>query len=762
LELSLLQVNELSEEKELGLVEVLDVLVEYRWIIVKIVAACVLLAAGFAWLYPPRYQADISVQVEDSAGAAAAQSLLGGVSSLFDINSPASAEQQIMASRLVVTRVVDEMHTYIGVRPHRFPIVGDLISRMNETPVRPGIFGVGSWAWGAESADVVQFDVPRRVEGDSFTLTVLPDGKYSLTGSDLDTSVTGQVGQVQSIATSYGPITLFVKSFTALPGTAFKLVRNSRLAAIVDLQKALKIDEQIKSSGVLIATLRGPDPVEVRDQLKAVGRYYVQQNIDRKASEAAQSLSFLQAQIPVLQGKLEDAQQRYTRLREIHGSIDLSEEAKLALQQSADATTRMLELKQKRDQLASRLTSAHPDVMALDAQISTLNGQQHAFDQQIKRMPLDQQDEALLMLEIKIDTDLYTALQANVQQLELIKAGRVGSVRVVDTPVIPEDVAFPNRPVTVAIGALLGLLIGVGFAFAHNFLISGVSNAEEIEEHTGFSVYAMVPRSYAQAQHNVDDANRLDRLDLLAQTHPEDPAMESLRSLRTALQFALLNSSNNIVLLTGPAPGVGKSFISANFSALLAKSGKRVLLIDGDLRRGYLCKYFGVKRERGLSDAIAGVAPWESLVQRSVVPNLDFLSTGSSAPDASELLAHERVKTILDECSAMYDVVIIDSAPVLPVTDAVILAKHCANVLLVARAARTRVADLAECGKRLAQGGARVTGVLLNGIDMLSARLPYGSKFGSYRYAKYDYPAPGASVRKSLLGQLMDRLRRRV
>jgi tyrosine-protein kinase Etk/Wzc len=761
MKLSNLQGNELSDEDELDLVGVLDVLVEYRWTIVKAVIACALLATVFAFLYPPRYQADISVQVEDSPGAAAAQSLFGGMSSLFDTNSPASAEQQIMASRLVVANVVDELRLYIVARPSRFPVIGNLISRINDRPVQPGIFGLGGWAWGTESAEVLEFNVPKRMEGDSFTLTMLPDGRYRLAGGDLDTSVTGQIGQALSIATPYGPINLLVKSFNALPGTGFKLVRNSRLMAITDMQSGIKIEEQIKSSGILIAKLKGRDPVAVRDQLKAIGRYYVKQNIDRKASDAAQSLAFLETQIPILRQRLEDANARYTRLQEKQGSVDLSEQAKLALQQSADATTRMLELKQKRDQLATRLTGAHPDVVALDAQIGTLSGQQRAFDLQIKRMPLEQQDAARLMLEVKIDTELYTALLSNVQQLELIKAGKTGSIRVVDTPVIPEDIAFPNRPVTVLIGMLLGVLVGVGYAFAHSFLFSGISSAEEIESHTSLSVYATIPKSEEQQQHSMEHVARMDHLSLLAQTHPDDPAMESLRSLRTALEFALFDSANNIILLTGPAPGVGKSFISANFSALLAKSGKRVLLIDGDLRRGYLYKYFGARRDRGFSDAIVGEAPWTDLIKRSVLPDLDFLSTGRTTPDASELLAHERAKKILEECSAAYDVVIIDSAPILAVTDAVILAKYCGNVMLVARAGHTRVADLVECARRVTHGGARITGVLLNGINLRTARLSYGNRNGGYRYVKYDYPYTEPKVSKSPAARLIDRLRRR-
>ncbi|MFM0110828.1 polysaccharide biosynthesis tyrosine autokinase [Paraburkholderia nemoris] len=734
--------SEALKTDEMDLIGVLDVFVVYRWTIFKTILACLTLSIAFAFLFPPLYQADISVQVEDGTGMAAAQSLLGDVSSLFDYNSPASAEQQIMASRLVVTSVVDELRSYIVVRPTRFPLIGDFVSRFNDSVMRPGVLGVGGWAWGTESAEVTHFDVPKRVEDDTFALTVLPGDRYRLSGWDLDNPVFGRVGQAEVFSTSYGPMTLFVKSFNAAPGTKFKLTRRSRLDVITEMQNGLDIQEKVKSSGILIATLKGVDQVVVRNQMQAVGRYYVKQNIERKAAEAAQSLVFLDAQVPALKKQLEDAEARYTQMRNKQGSIDLPEEAKIALQQTADGKARMLDLQQKRDQLASRLTSSHPDVIALNAQIATLREQQNVFDQQVRRLPDVQQDAVRLMLDVKVDTDLYTALLNNVQQLKLIKAGKTGTVRLIDTPVVPENVAFPNRPITIAAGALLGLLLGIGISFAHNFLFAGIADADEIETHAGLSVYATIPESRYQQQMYGENNNSLSDLRLLVEAYPAEPAVESLRSLRTALQFAMLNAKNNLLLVSGPTPGVGKSFVSANFATLLATSEKRVLIIDGDLRKGYLHQYFRKSREGGLTEVITGLLRLDQAIHRDVVPNLDFIATGTLPPNASELLMNERLEQILKACAEKYDVVIIDSPPVLAVTDAVVLADHCATVMLIARASRTRVAELVESVKRFAHNGIAVTGALLNGIDPRSGRQAYSHKNGAYRYVQYSYEEP--------------------
>ncbi|WP_144113301.1 polysaccharide biosynthesis tyrosine autokinase [Paraburkholderia sp. BCC1886] len=731
----------LNQDDEFDLIGLLDVFVEYRWTIVKFCLAGLLLATAFAFLLPPRYQADISVQVEDGTGMAATQSLLGDVSSLFNYNSPTSAEQQIMASRLVVTSVVDELRSYIVVRPSRFPLIGDFVSRFNDSITRPGLLGIGGWTWGAERADVRQFEVPKRFEGDRFTLTVLDAGRYRLAGWDLSEAVSGRVGVTEVFATSHGPVRLLVQSLDAAPGARFLLTRKSRLDTIVDMQNSLDIQEKIKSSGVLVATLKGTDPVVVRDQLQAVGRYYVKQNIERKAADAAQSLAFLDTQVPVLKQQREDAEARYTQMRNRQGAIDLSEEAKIALQQTAEARTRMLELQQKRDELTARFTSSHPDVIALGAQIATLRAQQGTFESQMKRLPDVQQDAVRLMLDVKVDTDLYTALLNNVQQLKLVKAGKTGSVRIVDTPVVPESIAFPKRPVTIAVGALLGLLLGVAFAFVHHFLFAGIAEADEIERHVGLHVYATIPESRDQRALTPAQANAAPAVRLLVHSSPRDPAVESLRSLRTALQFAMLNARNNLVLVSGPTPGVGKSFVSANFAALLATGGKRVLIVDGDLRRGFLHDYFGRPREDGLTDVISGKRTFEQVVHRDVVPNLDLLATGELPPNAAELLMHERLGELLAASAQQYDVVLIDSPPVLVVTDAVVLAEHCETVLLVARADRTRVAEMTESAKRFAHTGIAVTGALLNGLDPRSARQAYSRKNGGYRYVQYSYDA---------------------
>jgi len=225
---------------------------------------------------------------------------------------------------------------------------------------------------------------------------------------------------------------------------------------------------------------------------------------------------------------------------------------------------------------------------------------------------------------------------------------------------------------------------------------------------------------------------------LLAIERPDDAAIESLRSLRTAMQFAMLEAPDNRVMITGPTPGVGKSFVTANFAALMASAGKRTLLVDADMRRGHLHQYLGLQRHGGLSELIAGSLTVQQTVHRQVVGNLDFLATGQLPPNPAELLVSESFRTAIEKLSADYDLVVIDAPPVLVASDAATLANHAGTVLLVARAGVSTMGELRESTRRLALSGKAATGVLLNAMDT-SKRGYQAYKYGRYRYTHYNY-----------------------
>jgi tyrosine-protein kinase Etk/Wzc len=227
---------------------------------------------------------------------------------------------------------------------------------------------------------------------------------------------------------------------------------------------------------------------------------------------------------------------------------------------------------------------------------------------------------------------------------------------------------------------------------------------------------------------------------VLAITEPESLAIESLRNLRISLQLTLMESGNNRVLITGATPGVGKSFVSGNFAVIMAQAGKRVLLIDADLRKGHIQKGFGLPRRGGLAEVLIGDMAVDQAIHNAVVPNLDILTTGNYPPNPANLMLSARLGEFLNEMSLRYDLVVIDSPPVLVAADAAAVAAHAGAILLVARDTLTQLGELNESVKRLAHAGQRVSGVVFNGMDL--SRRHYGShgyKYGGYRYTEYKY-----------------------
>ena len=497
--------------------------------------------------------------------------------------------------------------------------------------------------------------------------------------------------------------------------------------------------ERVKASGIINVALQDIDPIKAAQVLNAVGDQYVLQNIERKSAEAQKTLAFLDVQLPQFKRQLEASEEIYNRFRNQKGTVAFSEEASLTLTQAVDRQTKLLEAQQKRRELDAHFTPNHPLVQTLDAQIAALKSDMADIQTRIKGLPAIQQEAVRMERDVKVNTELYQSLLNNALQLRLVKEGKVGNVRVLDDAVVPTTPIKPNRNVIIAAALALGLFLGVCAAFLRNaFIEQRIRDPHEVEAEIGLPVFSTIPQSSAQDAISKRRLSGATGVRLLTVEQPDDPAVESLRSLRTAMQFAMLESPNNRVLITGPTPGVGKSFVAANFAALMAAAGRRTLLIDADLRRGHTHQYFGLQRHGGLSELIAGSLTVQQTVHRQVVPSLDFLATGQLPPNPAELLVSDSFKATIERLSGEYDLVVIDAPPVLVAADTSTVAAHCGTLLLVARADLSTMGEIKESTRRLAMGGKAATGVLLNAMNVQRrGYAPY--KYGRYRYTSYNY-----------------------
>jgi len=266
--------------------------------------------------------------------------------------------------------------------------------------------------------------------------------------------------------------------------------------------------------------------------------------------------------------------------------------------------------------------------------------------------------------------------------------------------------------------------------FIRKALHQTINDPEKLENHTGLPVYATIPLT--KAVEVIGGLKSKRQKKLLAKEKPYDPSIESLRSLRTSLHFALLEAKNNIVMITGPSPGIGKSFISSNFSSVIAAGEQRILLIDGDMRKGYLHKLLERPMSPGLSELISGKATIDEAIHTIDIKGktLDIITRGQTPPNPSELLMHSSFEKILNEVSGMYDLVLIDTPPVHAVTDPMIIGLHAGVVFMVVRSNQHGMKEIEHAVSRLSQNGVETKGFIFNG---------YVNKKGANGYGGYGY-----------------------
>ena len=476
--------------------------------------------------------------------------------------------------------------------------------------------------------------------------------------------------------------------------------------------------------------------------LNEVSRLYVRQNVERKSAEAQQSLEFLTDQLPKVRRDLEQAEDALNAYQASAGSVDITLETQSILNQVVEIEAAISELALKREELQRRFTRDHPSYQALMSQLGQLESRRNRMLQDVGSLPETQQELLRLTRDVQVSTEIYTQMLNKSQELDVMRAGTVGNVRVIDEAVVnTSQPVKPKKALIVTLATLLGGMLGVAIALLRHALNRGVENPELIEQ-IGLPVYASIP--FSKDQEILERKGKgVQGSSLLAATNPADLSIEALRSLRTSLHFAMMEAKNNILMISGPSPGVGKSFVSANLAAIIAQAGQKVVLLDGDMRKGYLHKLVDHSAEPGLSDLLAHTHTLADVIHRTNVEGLHFIGRGQIPPNPSELLMHANFQNLLNQLSQMYDMVIIDTPPVLAVTDAALVGRLAGTSLIVTRFGLNPVKEIELTLQRFRHNGIEVKGAIFNAVQKKASA--YG--YGNYAYYQYEYKSDGARGR---------------
>ncbi|HCQ8936762.1 TPA: polysaccharide biosynthesis tyrosine autokinase, partial [Klebsiella pneumoniae] len=455
---------------------------------------------------------------------------------------------------------------------------------------------------------------------------------------------------------------------------------------------------------------------------------------ERKSEEAAKSLNFLDRKIPDVKNELNAAENKLNYYRQQNSSVDLTMEAKSLLDTMVQLDAQINQLTFSEAEVSKLYTKEHPTYRALLEKRKTLEEEKNNLKKKINNLPETQQEVLRLTRDVQVGQDVYLQLLNKEQELSITKASTVGNVRIIDNAVTQPDPIKPKKLLVIVVLTVFGTMLSLMYVIVKVAFHKGVQSAEQLEEN-GLNVYASIPLSDWQLK-NVNNSRKKDKkkFDVLIKENGADLAIEAIRGLRTRLYFAMLEAKNNILMISGPSPEIGKTFVSTNLAGVVAQAGQKVLLIDADMRRGYMHHYFGCLPNNGLSEILTGRVDYEKAVVHTDIAGLDYIGRGEIPPNPAELLMGSRIEKFLEWASGKYDLVLVDTPPILAVTDAAIIGRHVGTTLLVARFEKNTVKEIDVAKNRLEHSGVIVKGVILNAVTRKAS-----NKYGEYAYYEYEY-----------------------
>ena len=632
-----------TDDDEIDILEILMFL-KTKWRFLMIFLILGVCAGGVVamWLRPA-YNSDILLQVDvkgNKSGMA-----LGEMGALLDVSTPSEAEMQLIKSRMVLETVVDEERLCFSAFP---------LNKMDRLLHHEG------------RMDLEYLKIPKAVTEAKIKIVarILDDStRYEILGEDDNVLLKGVVGETYRLPYAGDTLVVCVRSMDVRPGQKFLLSAAHPQMAVSALLKNLNVSEEGKNSGIIRVSTSHIYPDRVASILNTIANTYLKQNIEMRSAEAKKTLEFLEEQLPGVKAKLDSAEHKLTTYRHTKGTIDLSGETRVHLEKDVTLQQRLLELEQKKQEALRLFQAEHPTIRTIEQQQAKLRGELSKQQKAAEKLPLTQQEVLSLQEEVEVNNKLYTNLLNNIQQLRVVQAGEVGNVRIVDQAYEPLKPSKPNRK--------LGfLLLGCAIVLVRRMTQNGVTSSSEVEHATGVGVYGKLPML---GKDTLNDVRKP-----VVHENPDEPFAEGVRALRTALEFSVLMDENKVLMVSGLVEGVGKSFVSTNLAASFAMAGKKVLLVDMDLRRGHMFE----RGHKGLCEMLRTDNFSDEYVEKAF-ENFYVLGSGKRVVNPGDLLGKERFGKFIETVRSKYDLVVLDTPPVFQCSDALLVEKYVDYLLCV-------------------------------------------------------------------------------
>ncbi|MFC1712624.1 GumC family protein [Candidatus Poribacteria bacterium] len=556
-----------------------------------------------------------------------------------------------------------------------------------------------------------------------------------------------------------------------------------------NLRKSVEI-KLIENTRMAIITATSLSPERARDIANAVAQAYIDQDRLSRLQAGRDSVRWLNTQLADMKVKLRNSEEVFQNFKEREEMISLDDTrseksqeiaklnasyvaaradrltietiiSRLEPQNEADMnipiallnSPTLQELGMELAQLQTKLMDkrklfkdTYPGVMEFKDRIQSTAGkilvelerqrdflqiQEQSFlaRQEAKRseiLKLGRKELEYLTLEREVTTnrEMYNTLLSKVKGLSLTEDSRLNNIRIAEPAELP-IMPVSDKRTTLVLGGILGLLLGAGFAFFLKYLDNTIRTPDDVEQHLNLPVLSVVPW--------IPEVKQNQTPLLMLERNLKNASAEAYRSLRTNILFYMEKTSPKIIVITSTGAEEGKSITVVNLGMALAQAGKKVLLVDADLRRPTLHRVFHVDRNKGLSTVLTMGLPLDEAVVVTDVPNLSVLAAGSAPPDPSEILGSAQMKDLIHHVREQYNVILLDTAPVLGMTDTVALASESDTVVMVIKAGAATRKAMKIAMTQLEQVGAQIRGIVLNSVDV--RRNKY---YNYYRYSQYE------------------------
>lgn len=389
--------------------------------------------------------------------------------------------------------------------------------------------------------------------------------------------------------------------------------------------------------------------------------------------------------------------------------------------------------------LRQQLVTERIALSGLEAQRDVLGTRIAEYERELQAIPGQSVDLAQLQRHRESSERLYLALEAKLQETRVAEESELGYAQLVRSATRPNHPFSPNRGRNIMLGLIMGLALGIALAIARTRLDHRIHRPDDLQDR-GYTVLGTIPDMTSMVEKDFQGADAItigeQTFDtrLVSLLNPLAIPSESYRALRTNIQFSRPDVMVETVLVTSSSPSEGKSVSSSNLAIVMAQAGRRVLLVDTDLRRPTVHKKFGIPRDPGLVQLLFSEEPFDPTPFATSVDDLWVIPAGASAPNPSELLGSKAMRELIDSFRQHFDIIIFDAPPILAATDAVLLSTQCDAALVIVKAGSTKDFELEQAMESLANVGAPVIGTVLNGFDVSKA---YGYKY-KYQY-RYEY-----------------------